>query len=74
MKYEVLSPYLAFGTHNPRKDYTLKRGDVVELPETEVATRAMLARGQIREAAAAQPETAQKTKNNAGNGTKTVKK
>ena len=49
MKYEVLNPFLAFGLNNPRKDYTLKRGDVVELPETNVAVRAMLARGQIKE-------------------------
>lgn len=49
MKYEVLNPYLTFGIKNPRKDYFLKRGDVVELPDTNVAVRAMLARGQIRE-------------------------
>ena len=44
--YEVLAPVLVFGLHggNGTQDYTLKRGDIVELPEEHVAVRAMLAR------------------------------
>lgn len=56
-KYEVLNPFLAFRVNETQTDYTLKRGDLVELPETNPAVRAMAARGQIREIPA--PESAE---------------
>ncbi len=60
--YEVLAPVLVFGLHgeNGTRDYTMKRGDVVELPEEHVAVRAMLARKQIRELEAARPPKSKK--------------
>ncbi|WP_300726240.1 hypothetical protein [uncultured Rikenella sp.] len=60
--YEVLAPVLVFGLHggNGTQDYTLKRGDIVELPEEHVAVRAMLARKQIRAAEAAKPTKSKK--------------
>lgn len=48
-KYEVLNPFLAFRINETQKDYTLKRGDLVELPETNPAVRAMVTRGQLKE-------------------------
>lgn len=54
-KYEVLNPFLAFRIGESQKDYTLKQGDTVELPETNAAVRAMLARGQIKEAPTPEP-------------------
>lgn len=56
-QYEVLAPILVFGIHGAggTQDYTLKQGEVVELPEEHVAVRAMLARGQIREVTTAKP-------------------
>lgn len=61
-QYEVLAPFLVFGIpgENGTKDYALKLGDVAELPEEHVAVRAMLARGQIREAGAVKPTKAKK--------------
>ena len=49
--YEVINPYVVFSVKSgdKRKEYALKQGDTVELPETEIAVRAMLARGQIKE-------------------------
>ncbi|MCH5305192.1 MAG: hypothetical protein J1E79_01775 [Rikenella sp.] len=60
--YEVLAPVLVFGLHgeNGTRDYALKQGDVVELPEEHVAVRAMLARKQIREVEAARPPKSKK--------------
>lgn len=60
--YEVLAPVLVFGLHgeNGTRDYTMKRGDVVELPEEHVAVRAMLARKQIREVEAARSHKSKK--------------
>lgn len=49
-QYEVLNPFLAFRINENQKDYALKRGDVVELPEANPAVRAMVVRRQIREA------------------------
>lgn len=48
--YKVLNPYLVFSVKSgkERKEYTLKQGDTVELPENDIAVRAMLARGQIK--------------------------
>lgn len=48
-QYEVINPFLAFRINETQKDYALKRDDVVELPETNPAVRAMSARGQIKE-------------------------
>ncbi len=54
-KYEVKNPFLAFRINEVQKDYTLKRGDLVELPETNPAVRAMERRGQIKEIAIPAP-------------------
>lgn len=53
--YKVQNPYLVFSVKSgkERKEYMLKQGDVVELPEDDIAVRAMLARGQIEEVSAA---------------------
>lgn len=54
--YEVISICLVFGINdgsNGKKEYIVRAGDMVELPETNVATIAMLSRGQIREVPAA---------------------
>lgn len=61
-QYEVLASFLAFGIHgeNGTKDYALKKGDIVELPEEHVAVRAMLARGQVRESGAVKPTKSKK--------------
>lgn len=48
-KYKILNPLLAFRINEQQKDYTLTRGDIVELPETSPAVRAMLSRRQITE-------------------------
>lgn len=52
--YKVINSYIVFSVKDEkgRKDYALKKGDTVELPETDIAVRAMLARGQIKEVAA----------------------
>lgn len=49
--YEVVNPYVVFSVKNgdKRKEYALKQGDTVELPENDIAVRAMLARRQIKE-------------------------
>lgn len=54
-QYEVLNPFLAFRINESQKDYALKRGDTVELPETNAAVRAMVARGQIKEVPTPKP-------------------
>lgn len=53
--YEVINPYIVFSVKDgkERKEYALKQDDTVELPETDIAVRAMLARGQIKEVATA---------------------
>ena len=45
-KYEVVSPYVVFSVKDgaARKEYALKKGDTVELPENDIAVRAMVAR------------------------------
>lgn len=52
-KYEVVSPYVVFSVKDgaARKEYALKKGDTVELPENDIAVRAMVARRQIKEVA-----------------------
>jgi len=50
--YEVLSSYIVFsakGKDGKKKDFALKKGDTVELSETELAVQALLSRKQIRE-------------------------
>lgn len=56
--YEVINSYIVFSVKNgkDRKEYSLKKSDKVELPETDIAVRAMLARGQIKEVTATGPE------------------
>lgn len=53
-KYEVVSPYVVFSVKADagRKEYALKKGDTVDLPENDIAVRAMVARRQIKEVAA----------------------
>ena len=38
-KYEVVSPYVVFSVKDgaARKEYALKKGDTVELPENDIA-------------------------------------
>lgn len=52
-KYEIVSPYVVFSVKAGagRKEYALKKGDTVELPENDIAVRAMVARRQIKEVA-----------------------
>ena len=49
-KYEVVSPYVVFSVKADagRKEYALKKGDTVELPENDIAVRARVARRQIK--------------------------
>lgn len=50
-QYEVISPVLSFAIkdgENEKKEHLLKKGDTVELPESNIAVKAMLARRQIR--------------------------
>lgn len=71
-QYEAISQCLVFGINegsNGKKEYILRQGDTVELPENNIATVAMLSRGQIREVPAAKQtkknnpaDTAQNTK------------
>lgn len=60
-KYEVINPFLAFRVNETQTDCTLKRGDLVELPETNPAVQAMVARGQLKEITSA-PEPAEAKK------------
>ena len=51
-KYEVVAPIVVFplkGENGEKKEHILKKGDVVDLPETDIAVRALLARNQIKE-------------------------
>ncbi len=59
-KYVVVSPYVIFSVKDgvTRKEYALKKGDIVELPENDIAVRAMVARRQIKEVAAIPAEQA----------------
>lgn len=43
-KYEVVSPYVVFSVKAGagRKEYALKKDDAVELPENDIAVRAMV--------------------------------
>jgi hypothetical protein len=49
--YTTLAPYVVFSTNTggQKKEYALKKGDTVELPEDDIAVRALLARRQIEE-------------------------
>jgi hypothetical protein len=60
-KYTTLAPYVIFIVNNggQKKEYSLKKGDTVELPEDDIAVRALLARRQIEETTA---PVAEKTK------------
>lgn len=52
-RYEVITTALVFGINdgsNGKKEYILKQGDIVELPETNITVTALTSRGQIREA------------------------
>lgn len=55
--YEVVNPYIVFSVKDgeKRKDYALKKGKTMELPENDITVRALLARRQIKEAAPAAP-------------------
>lgn len=58
--YEVINPYIVCSIRDgkTRREYALRRGERVELPEEDVAVRAMIARRQIREVAEPEePET-----------------
>ena len=49
-KYKVLTPLVVFAIkeeNGQKKDYTLKKGDTVDLPENDIAVLALLARKQI---------------------------
>ncbi|GHT46126.1 hypothetical protein AGMMS49965_23490 [Bacteroidia bacterium] len=50
-KYQVLAPILVFSvkTGGIKKEYNLIHGNTVDLPETDIAVRALLARNQIKE-------------------------
>lgn len=48
-KYEILNSYLVFRVNETKTDYALQKGDIVELPETNIAVRALLAGGKIKE-------------------------
>lgn len=48
-KYEILNSYVVFRVNETKTDYALKKGDIVELPETNIAVRALIVRGQIKE-------------------------
>ena len=63
-KYEVVSPYVVFSVKAGagRKEYALKKDDAVELPENDIAVRAMVARRQIKEVAATTVEPADSKK------------
>jgi hypothetical protein len=52
-KYTTLAPYIIFTINNggQKKEYSLKKGDTVELPEDDIAVRALLVRKQIEETA-----------------------
>lgn len=51
-KYEVLAPCVVFSikeNDGQKKEYILKKGDTVDLPETDNSVRVLLARKQIKE-------------------------
>ena len=63
--YTTLAPYIVFNTNHggQKKEYALKKGDTVELPEDDIAVRALLARRQIAECAPVEePKPTKKTK------------
>lgn len=49
--YEVTNPYIVFSVKDDakRREYALKQGETVELPENDITVRALLARHQIKE-------------------------
>lgn len=56
-KYEVLAPFVAFSVKDEKgkpKEYSLKKGDTVELPDTDTSVRALVARKQLKEVADAE--------------------
>ena len=58
-KYEVLSPYVVFpvkGENGKKKEYALKKGDTVDLPENDISVKALLTRKQIVETAPQPPK------------------
>ncbi len=73
-KYKVLAPYVVFriGQGTVCKEYSLKKGDICELPEDNISVRVMVARKQLAEMAAETPKKTKETNKNkpAGNGTK----
>ena len=68
-KYEVVSPYVVFSVKAGagRKEYALKKDDAVELPENDIAVRAMVARRQLSNRLTAKRNSRINT-NHAGNG------
>jgi hypothetical protein len=51
-KYEVLAATVIFGIkedNRERKEYILKKGDAIDLPEDNITVRCLLARKQIKE-------------------------
>ena len=52
-KYKVLASYLIFTVkeNGEKEEYVLKKGDTVDLPENNMAVRALLVRKQIVEVA-----------------------
>ena len=51
-KYEVLSPCIVFSIKDEKgekKEYSLKKGDTVDLPESDNSVRALVVRKQIKE-------------------------
>lgn len=52
--YEVTNPYIVFSVKDGirRREYALKQGETVALPENDITVRALLAHGQIKEVAA----------------------
>jgi hypothetical protein len=60
--YEVVSPYLVFSVKEKdgkAKEYSLKKGSIVELPETSSTVQVLLARKQLREKSKEQIENKQ---------------
>ncbi|MDR2805841.1 MAG: hypothetical protein LBB85_09445 [Dysgonamonadaceae bacterium] len=60
--YEIVAPYVVFAIkeeNGNKKEYSLKKGDKVDLPENDISVRALFARKQIKET----EQTVKKTKN-----------
>jgi hypothetical protein len=51
-KYEVVAPFVVFsaqGKDGKKKEYSLKKGDTVDLPEASLSVQALLVRKQIKQ-------------------------